>query len=133
VTDSANLDLVRSICAEWEAGDFTHGEWADPQIEYVIADGLKPGSWRGRTAMASGFRDFLGGLEEFRLGAEEYREVDDQCVLVLMHSGGRGRMSGLGFEHVGGAAVFCVRDGRVVKLAVYWDRDRAFVDLGLIE
>jgi ketosteroid isomerase-like protein len=128
---SENLDLVRSIYAAWECGDYSSVEWADPEIEYVQADGPSPGTWTGR--MPKGARDWASAWEGYRVKAEEYRELDGERVLVLVLPSGRGKRSGieLGELHSRGAHVFHVRDGKVTRLVTYMDRDRALADLGL--
>jgi ketosteroid isomerase-like protein len=135
---SENLDLVRSIYADWERGDFSSVRWAHPEIEYVQVDGPSPGSWEGLSAMGGAFRNWLGAWEDWSAEAEEYRELDDGRVLVLTTtSSGRGKASGLqvgdlGYAH--GANLFYFREGKVTKLVTYWDtRDRALADLGLEE
>jgi ketosteroid isomerase-like protein len=133
---SENLDLVRSIYADWDRGDFlSRAEWADPEIEFVIADGPSPGRWEGLDGMAQGFRDFASAWEGYRSNAEEYREIDRERVLALVTRGGRAKTSGieLGELHSRGAHVFHIRDGKVTKLVVYGDRERALADLGLKE
>ena len=62
---SANLDLVRSIHAAWERGDFSSAEWAHLDIEYANVGGPSPGSWTGRAGMADGMRDFLSAWKDF--------------------------------------------------------------------
>jgi ketosteroid isomerase-like protein len=130
---SANLDLVRSIFASWERGDFSSAEWAHPEIEYVHADGPSQGSWTGLAGMAEGFRSWVSAWEEFRGEADEYRELDSERVLVLVHWRGRGKASGLDLEQMRslGAHVFHIRDGKVTRFVLYLDRERAFADLGL--
>jgi ketosteroid isomerase-like protein len=130
---SANLDLVRSIYTAWERGDFAQTERLHPDIEFVFADGPSPGRWTGLAGMAEGSRDFLSAWEDFRAEVEEYRELDGERVLVLIHHRGRGKTSGLGLGQMQtkNAALFHIRDGKVTKFVAYSDRDRALADLGL--
>jgi ketosteroid isomerase-like protein len=130
---SANLDLVRSIYADWERGDFSRADWADPEIEFAIVGGPQPGRWKGLAGLAEGTGDLLDAWEGFRADAEEYRELDDDGVLVLVRMSGRGRHSDLELEQMYAehVALFQVRDDKVTKHAVYVDRDRALADLGL--
>jgi ketosteroid isomerase-like protein len=131
---SANLDLVRSICAAWERGDWSSAEWAHPEIEYVIADGPSPGSWKGLAGMAEGWREFLSSWEEFHGVVDDYLELDSERVLVLLSATARAKTSGieLGHLHPKSANVFHIHNGKVTRLAVYLDRERAFADVGLV-
>jgi ketosteroid isomerase-like protein len=63
---SANLDLVRSIYAAWERGDWSSMEWADPEIELVAADGPAPSARTGAGGVAEGWRSFLSAWEDLQ-------------------------------------------------------------------
>jgi len=132
---SADLELVRRIVADWERGDFTSAEWAHPEIEYVEADGPAPGGSTGLAGMAEAFRDWLSTWEEWRVEAEEYRELDGERVLVLFHFSARGKTSGLEVEQLRtkGASMFHLRDGQVTRLVQYLDRERGLEAAGLRE
>jgi ketosteroid isomerase-like protein len=108
---SANLELARRVCAEWERGDYTSYDWADPEIEFVLADGPDPGRWHGPAGMAEGWGTRLRAWEDFRQEAEEYLELAQ-----ISH-----RSAGL----------FEIRDGAVTRFAAYFDHRRALRDSGL--
>jgi hypothetical protein len=113
-------------------GEFGSSEWAHGEIEFGIADGVEPGTWTGLANAAGRLRGALSPWQGLCVEAEEYREVDDERILVLIRYGGRGKTSGLSLADMQepGSLVFHVRSGKVSRLVYYWDRERALADLG---
>ena len=87
--------------------------------------------------MWEAWHDFLNVWEDWRVDADEYRELDGERVLVLEYRRARAKGSGLRIGQMAretpskGASLFHVRDGKVTRLITYFDRDRALADLGL--
>ena len=81
--------------------------------------------WRGTAAG--------GSFVEHRIEVDEYRELDDERVLVLTRYSGRGKTSGLELEQVRTkvAHILSVRGSKVTKFVAYFDHERALADLGL--
>lgn len=127
---SANLNLVKSISAAWERGDYGWVEWADADIEFVIADGPEPGRCLGLEGLAPSLLDFRSAWAEYRSEAVEYRELEDEGVLVLTNASGRGKASGA-VTRGRRANLFRLRGGKVTSLVVYWSPELALADAGL--
>jgi hypothetical protein len=88
--------------------------------------------------MASTYAAFLGQWEPgYHVEADEYRELDDERVLVFVHNIGRGKASGIEIGQLmgvaSGAHLFVIRGGKVVRFVHHWDRDLALADLGVKE
>ena len=69
-----NVNLVRSIYADWERGDFSSVAWAHPDIEYVITDGPTPGRWTGHAGLRDGFHHFAGAWDTLHVKATEFTQ-----------------------------------------------------------
>jgi ketosteroid isomerase-like protein len=128
---SEKLELVRSVYADWERGDFSRtAQWADEGIEWARFGGDGAGAWTGLEAITEAAHDLLSTWQDVRAEAEEYRDLGDERVLVLTRWRGRDGVSGAEGELLR-ANLFRVRGGKVVRLIFYWDRNRAFADLGI--
>ena len=89
-----NLDLVRSIYAEWERADLlTWVELAPPEIEFVVADWPDPVSSKGLGALSEVVRDRQSAWEKYQLVVEKDRELDNERILVLFKRTGCGKAS----------------------------------------
>ena len=130
---SANLDLVRAIYAEWGRGDWTSNWWADPEIETLIDIGFVKDEYKGIEEMARGWGEFLSAWKNLRTVVEEFRELDDGRILVLVRNTGEGKHSGLDVASLAGqgANLFEIRGGKVVRLEVFGHRQSGLEAAGL--
>jgi hypothetical protein len=130
---SPNLALARSIFDAWERSDFSNTDWASPGIEFGFGDGPDPQRWTGTAGMAEGWFAFERSWGNLHYEGVEFRELDEEHVLVSTRFLGRTRESALDLSAVQTlqASLMQIRGGKVVKLLLYWRAEQALADLGL--
>jgi uncharacterized protein len=130
-----NVEIVREVFESFLSGDQKRtARLVDPEVEFRgTVGGLEEGRIaHGLPQIVETFDvEDLEAWEERRLEPEEFIDADDD-VVVLVHEYRRGRGSGVELE-IDTAVVFAVRDGRVVRIQGYMDRDAALEAAGLSE
>ena len=124
-----NVELVRRVYERWARGDFSQGDVFHPEVDFEMVDWPEQARARGVEAMRRRWQAALGAWEDFRAEPDRFFETGPH-VVVLNHVRARGRGSGADVT-ADTATVWTIADGMVVRLALYWDVDRALETVGL--
>ena len=107
----------------------------DPDVEVAFsssAPGTPDLTYRGIAGLAQGWLDWLEPYESYRLTVEDVIDAGGDRVLAPSRVVARTRRDGVLIEH-SPAAIFTIRDGKLVKASFHLDRLQAFEAAGLRE
>ena len=128
-----NVEIVRR---SYDAGN--RGDWdaafrdAAPDFEVTFKAGPNAGTYRGREALESVFRDMLSGFDFWIMEPVEFRESGAQVVVVVDHRlRPKGGTSGE-FEFRNGH-VWTIREGAVLSMVGFETSKGALKAAGLSE
>jgi ketosteroid isomerase-like protein len=128
-----NLDIVRRAYEGVSARLEPPRELFGPDYE-VDASDVAPdfGVLRGFEAVQESFRPYWETFDDFRVEIEELVHADEKRVIARVRDGGRMRGSDSEvwnrFFHV-----WTFADGKVVRLSIHTDRNRAIEAAGISE
>jgi ketosteroid isomerase-like protein len=125
----ANVELVKAIFGEWERGDFSSVDWADPEIEFSIP-GPDSNVHRGIESMGRAWAEWLGAFDEFSVVAEDFHDAGDK-VMVEQVFRGKGKGSGIPVNEIPGATVLTLRHGKVTRFEGHTTLEAALDSAGL--
>jgi ketosteroid isomerase-like protein len=137
VTDSENLDLVRSIHAALDRGAYGEGvvEMFDPAIvlDNSTLPGLLSGVYHGQDRVRQFAEEWRASFETktYRNLAETF--IDAGGVIVVGHRvSGRGKASGVAVE-MHRWSVYRIRNGLVIRIDMFGTKAEALEAAGLSE
>lgn len=120
------VDSIRPIYEAWGRGDWRPVfDVYGPEMEWGWSDefpGLA-GVYVDRRDPNPRLRSWLSPWDHWRVDADDYLELGDHIVVLATYRG-RGKGSGIEISQQG-AHVFELRGGKVVRLEIFADRERA--------
>ena len=127
-----NVEIVRRITDAYVAGDFeTALSLIDPDVEVDISMRPDGRGHRGHEGLIEALRTWTGTWEAYRVEIEELIDAGEHVVVIDRQSG-RGKASGMPLQQ-SFAAVYTVRNGRVIRIAWFTNRAQALEAAGLTE
>lgn len=125
-----DLELLRDAYSDWARGDFSRSDMWSPEVEFVIA-GVESRTYSGVKGVREGWFDFLSAWEDFRVEGVEFIPAErEDLYVVLCHLSGRGKESTVPIEAETANTVI-VRNARIVRFELFWDREEALEAAGL--
>jgi ketosteroid isomerase-like protein len=128
-----NVETVRAVLEHLNEGDINGLILlCDSDFELdMSARVFNPKTYRGHEGIRGFYREVGEVWEDFRWEPLRFFEADDE-VVVLLHSHGRGRGSGIEMAR-DVAMVWTVREDRAVSVRFYIDQAEALEAAGLSE
>jgi len=130
-----NVEVVRTAIEARIAGDASKAlDTLDPEIEWHgMVGGFDEGRVaRGHEEVNQGFADYFRTWDRLELRADRYIDAGRDDVVVFLHEVAKGRASGIVVEMDLGV-VMTVRDGKIIRVRSFADRDEALEAAGLSE
>jgi ketosteroid isomerase-like protein len=125
-----DLEVLRELYSHWERGDFTYWDVFADDYVWQAVDAIESGEYTGIAEIRAAWRAWLQGWEGFSIEAEDVVVGADGRYVVMQLFRGKGKASGLESEDHN-AAVATIRDGLIVRMEGYWDRDAALRAAGV--
>ena len=121
------VEVVREVFKRFAEG----GDPFPLLDENVIFDvPMVPSHYEGHRGVAEFFRTWIGTWDDYKVSLEDLMPAPDGRVLAMFCEEGSGRGSGVPV-HLHPAAVWEVRDGKVVSFKGFTDHAEAFREAGL--
>ena len=115
--------LLEQMLDEWSRGEFwNEGAYTDDVV--FVVSGPDGAEYHGTHQLAAAWRDFLSAWDDFHIETDEVVAGDTGRYALLIRLKARGKGSGIATD-AEVANVVHVRDGRIARLEMFWDRDAA--------
>jgi ketosteroid isomerase-like protein len=118
-----NVEIVRAVYEGWARGDFSGIDYFDADIEFEMADWPHQTKVSGIQAMWDTWRSTLAAFDDFRSTPTGYEDFGAN-VLVLNRIEASGKESGADVS-ADTASLWTLQNGKVTRLALYWNVDAA--------
>jgi ketosteroid isomerase-like protein len=130
-----NLEIAKRVIDAFNRRDLDAiFACVNPDIEWLPAMPVTSGgrALRGREGIESYVREVSDTWEEYRVVAQDFRDLGDDEVLVLSRIEGRGAGSG-GLVDAAMGQIFDLRGGKISRVRTYLDHGEALSAAGLAE
>ena len=128
-----NVEIIRRMAEAFNTGGLDAARrYYHPEIEWHEDPSFpESGVYHGIDEVIAYNQQFLSEFEDIRYEGEELAGAGEH-VVAKMRIAGTGKTSGAGFE-LSAWWAFTIRDGQVVRVYAYLDKDAALEAVGLSE